>query len=171
MLLATDLLAPQDGEAILDAGCGTGAALAEVLSRADCRATGIDLSDTMAAAARRRLGSRARILRSGIEDLPFPDESFDAVLALNVLYFCDHEGRMLRALRRVLRPGGRLVAYVTHRRTMENWPFTRNGIHRLFDETELIEALADAGFARSRISVHEKAITRSVRGLFACAER
>ncbi len=170
--LAVDLLDPRPGEAVIDAGCGTGAAMAQVLRRARCRATGIDPSPTMLRAARRRLGdSGAELVQAGLEDLPFADASFDAALALNVLYFCDARGAMLGNLRRVLKPGGRLVAYVTHRETMENWPFARAGLHRLYDAGELADALHDAGFARERIAVQEVAITRKVRGLLARAVR
>ena len=77
--------------------------------------------------------------------MPLADESFDAALALNVLYFCDGEGSMLAHLARILVPGGRLVAYVTHRDTMANWPFARAGIHRLFDGKALFELFEAAG--------------------------
>lgn len=169
--LALDLLAPRDGERILDAGCGTGAAMAEVLRRADCRMTGVDRSESMLVAARRRLGWRARLHCAGIEDLPIPDGGFDAVLALNVLYFADPEGRMLASLARLLRPGGRLVAYVTHRDTMQGWRFARRGLHRLYDEAGLVDAIAVGGFAREHISVHAEPVTRSVKGLLALARR
>lgn len=169
--LAVELLDPRCGEHILDVGCGTGAALAGVLRRAACHVTGVDPSDTMLQAAQRRLGDRAALLPVGIEDLPFGEATFDAALALNVLYFSDSEGDMLANLRRVLKPGGRLVAYVTHRDTMENWPFARQGLHRLFDEEELVDAFVAGGFARENIYVHGRAITRSVRGLLAYAER
>ena len=174
--LAVELLDPRPGQEILDAGCGTGAALAKVLGRTDCRVTGIDPSRTMLKAAERRLGrewrdARASLHCAGLESLPFADATFDGALVLNVLYFCDQEGQMLANLKRVLKPGGRLVAYVTHRETMQNWPFARAGLHRLFDERELVDLLADGGFARGRISVHRVAVTRSVKGLLAVAER
>lgn len=169
--LSVDLLDPQDGERILDAGCGTGAGIAEVLRRADCAVTGVDPSETMLASARRRLPSSAELVRTGLEALPFRPGEFDAALLLNVLYFCDEEGRMLANLRRVLKPGGRLVAYVTHRDTMLDWPFAREGLHRLFDRESLVAALTAGGFAQGRICVHEASITRSVKGLIACAER
>lgn len=169
--LAVDLLAPMDGERILDAGCGTGAAIAQVLHRADCRMTGVDRSESMLVAARRRLGWRARLHCAAIEDLPLAAGTFDAVLALNVFYFADPEGRMLASLARVLRPGGRLVAYVTHRDTMQDWRFARRGLHRLYDEAALVDAIVAGGFARADISVHAVPVTRSVKGLLALARR
>lgn len=169
--LAVDLLAPVAGERILDAGCGTGAALAQVLRRAPCHVSGFDPSPIMIAAAVARLGERADLREGGLADPPFSEGSFDAALLLNVLYFCDDEGRMVDNLRRMLRPGGRLVAYVTHRETMEHWPFARAGLHRLYDENELTAALTAGGFALPRISVHPVRVTRKVRGLLAYAER
>jgi len=164
---AIDRLAPQGGERIIDAGCGTGAAIALLHKRAACRAVGIDPSAAMLASARARLGADADVHLASLGSLPFADATFDAALALNMLYFCDEGGAMLGDLRRVLRPGGRLVAYVTHRATMERWPFASAGYHRLFDAGELALAFQQGGFASSSIVIEERAMTRSVRGLFA----
>jgi len=159
----------QTGEAVLDVGCGTGAALARLLDRTSCQVAGIDASPTMIAAARRRLGARAQLQVGAIEDAPFCPAGFDAVLALNVMYFADRQGRFAAALRRQLKPGGRLIAYVTHRDAMERWRFARSGYHRLFDEEELTEALIAGGFARTCISVHSLPIAPGVAGLVAVA--
>ena len=169
--LALDLLAARDGERVLDAGCGTGAALAALQRRARCERSGIDPSATMIESARRRLGPDVALSTTRIEDLQPPAACFDAVLALNVLYFADPEGVMATALHRVLVPGGRLVAYVTHRETMERWSFARVGVHRLFDAQSLTSLLEQGGFARSAISVQECVAGPGVRGLLACALR
>src|SRR5439155_807663 len=50
--------------------------------------------------------ARVRIVRADAESLPFRDESFDAVVATEVLEHLDEPGRMLSEARRVLRPGG-----------------------------------------------------------------
>lgn len=167
--LALSLLAARPGERVLDAGCGTGAALAALLAQTAVTASGVDPSPTMLAAARRRLGPRVELAEVAIEALPFADGAFDAALALNVLYFAGSDGAMIRQLHRVLRPGGRLVAYVTHRDSMANWPFARQGMHRLFDAAQLAAALTEGGFAPDRVCVQEAAITASVTGLLALA--
>ncbi len=169
--LALDLLAPRDGERILDAGCGTGAALEGLLRRADIRGVGIDPSVTMLEAATRRLRGRALLISGVVETAPLAEESFDAALLLNVLYFADRQGRMASAIHRALKPGGRLVAYVTHRETMARWQFARAGRHRLFDRKELAAALVAGGFVPERIWVQEVPVTRSVRGLLVRAVR
>jgi ubiquinone/menaquinone biosynthesis C-methylase UbiE len=51
----------------------------------------------------------AKILRAPAEDLPFEDDSFDTVVATLVLCGVDDQARSLREIRRVLRPGGRLL--------------------------------------------------------------
>lgn len=168
--LALDALATQARERVLDVGCGTGAALAE-LCRAGCEAHGIDRSATMVAQARRRLGARVALWNGAVDDLPDDWLGFDAVLAINVLYFADPAGSMVAAMRRALRPGGRLVVYVSERSTMERWRFTRAGLHRLYDADELADAIAAGGFARSSISVKDHAVARGIRGLVARAER
>jgi SAM-dependent methyltransferase len=168
--LAIDQLSPRPCERVLDAGCGSGAGLGEVLRRAKCEVAGIDPSPVMIAAARRRLGARAELHCTGLEELPFAPASFDAALLLNVLYFCDEGGAMIANLRRVLRPGGRLVVYVTDRATMDGWAFARQGLHRLFDHAELVDALVAGGFSRDAVSVRAEPITRTVRGLIACAQ-
>lgn len=167
---AIDLVEPQPGELILDAGCGTGAALAGIGRRAPCRLIGIDRSEAMIGAARHKLGNRATLHVGTVEELASGPE-FDVVLLLNVLYFCGADAAMVRAVHRRLKPGGRLVAYVTHRATMERWAFARNGTHRLFDGHELAELLAAGGFAPAQIKVHEEWVARFARGLFAVAHR
>jgi hypothetical protein len=76
---------------------------------------------------------------------------------------------MVGRIREALRPGGRLVVYVTHRNSMEQWAFAREGIHRLYDEFDLAAALQCGGFAREGISVQSLPIARSLTGLFAIA--
>ena len=168
---AIELLQPMPGERILDAGCGTGRALERVLERADCHVTGLDPSARMLEDARQRLRGRAALLNATIEQQALHEHRFDAILALNVLYFARPDGAMARALYHMLAPGGRLVAYVTARETMEQWRFTRAGYHRLYDEAELAALLAEGGFDPARISILREPIGFGAIGLFAYATR
>lgn len=172
--MAIDMLCPGPGETLLDAGCGTGAASEEMLRRADCHIMGVDQSATMIRRARSRLAKPVRdgaveLHQAKLEERPCPPGSVDGVLALNVLYFCDPDGGMIRALRTTLRPGGRLLAYVTHRSTMEKWAFTGAGFHRLYDEHQLKAALIGGGFDPAHILIEARAIAAGVQGLFALA--
>ena len=94
-------------EAVLDAGCGTGAVLAPAAEVA-ANVTGIELSPAMAERAREAVPS-AEIVVGDAAQLPFEDASFDVVLSSFVVFFIANPTAALREWRRVLRPGGRLV--------------------------------------------------------------
>jgi ubiquinone/menaquinone biosynthesis C-methylase UbiE len=90
---------------LLDAGMGPGR-LCAALAERGWSVSGIDLSPEMVEIARRRLPeAAARLLHAQIEELPFPSESFDAVVATGALEYSDFP-RALGELVRVLRPGG-----------------------------------------------------------------
>ena len=64
----------------------------------------------------REQNSPATVLRAPAEDLPFEDASFDTVVSTLVLCGVDDQPRAVRELRRVLRPGGRLI-FIEHVRS------------------------------------------------------
>ncbi|MFD7833827.1 class I SAM-dependent methyltransferase [Streptomyces sp. NPDC059761] len=102
------------GRRILDAGCGSGA-LSAALRERGAVVTGIDASAGMLALARRRLGDGVALHVVDLSDrLPFADGAFDDVVASLVLHYVEDWGPTLAELRRVLRPGGRLIASVDH---------------------------------------------------------
>ncbi len=93
---------------ILDAGMGPGRLTWE-LDRAGWTVSGVDSTAEMVAIAQQRLpAARDRLSVAKIDELPFPDDSFDAVVATGVLEYSGPE-RALRELARVLRPEGRAV--------------------------------------------------------------
>ncbi|MFE4999019.1 class I SAM-dependent DNA methyltransferase [Streptomyces mirabilis] len=102
------------GRRILDAGCGSGPLSAALRDRGAV-VTGIDASAGMLALARRRLGDDVALHVVDLRDrLPFDDDAFDDVVASLVLHYLEDWGPTLAELRRVLRPGGRLIASVDH---------------------------------------------------------
>ena len=58
------------------------------------------------------------VLRAPAEDLPFEDDTFDVVVSTLVLCGVDDQPRALREIRRVLRPGGRLL-FLEHVRSTD----------------------------------------------------
>jgi SAM-dependent methyltransferase len=111
------------GRRILDAGCGSGPLFAALRDRGAI-VTGIDKSAGMLEQARRRLGDDAELQVAELgSPLPFPDDTFDDVTASLVLHYLEDWGPALAELRRVLKPGGRLIVSVDH-------PFAMNIVHR-----------------------------------------
>lgn len=102
------------GRRILDAGCGSGP-LFEALRDRGALVTGVDKSAGMLDLARRRLGPDASLQVADLASpLPFSAGAFDDVVASLVLHYLQDWGPTLAEFRRVLAPGGRLIASVDH---------------------------------------------------------
>lgn len=103
----------QPGQRALDVACGTGILAREIASRvgSEGRVAGIDPDRGMVAVARQL--APAVEWREGVaESLPFPDQSFDAVVSqFGLMFFKDRRQALLEMLR-VLAPGGRLAVAV-----------------------------------------------------------
>ena len=109
---------PADG-GLLDVPCGFGRH-AEPLARSGYRVVGVDRSEPLLAEAKRRAGAEQwpKLHHADYRELPFADESFDAALNLftSLGYLGDEEDvKVLGEIRRVLRPGARLVIETMHR--------------------------------------------------------
>ncbi|MFK5688321.1 class I SAM-dependent methyltransferase [Ornithinimicrobium sp. LYQ92] len=102
------------GLRILDAGCGSGPLSAELLARG-AHVSGVDASAAMVDLARGRLGEEVDLRVADLgAPLPFEDAAFDVVVASLVLHYLQDWSVALSELRRVLRPGGRLLVSVNH---------------------------------------------------------
>lgn len=109
-----DLAGDVGGRHVLDAGCGSGP-LSAALHAKGAVTTGFDASPRMVELARTRLGDDADLHVADLSrPLPFPDRSFDDVVASLVLHYLRDWTAPLAQLRRVLKPGGRLIASVNH---------------------------------------------------------
>ncbi|AOS62059.1 class I SAM-dependent methyltransferase [Actinoalloteichus hymeniacidonis] len=102
------------GRKILDAGCGAGPLSKELRDRG-ALVSGFDKSAGMLEIARKRLGDDVDLrVHDLAEPLPYADGEFDDVIASLSLHYLKDWGPTLAELRRVLRPGGRLIASVNH---------------------------------------------------------
>ena len=107
-----DLAGVSRGQRVLDVGCGPGALTAELVRRAGADAvSAVEPSAPFVAAARDRLPG-TDIRQAAAERLPFPDDTFDAVLAQLVVHFMTDPVRGLGEMSRVARPGGVVAACV-----------------------------------------------------------
>ena len=103
--------APQDGERVVDLGCGNGLGLRQLVAGAThTTIVGADFSAAMLRACRGRaeLGD-VRLVCTDVEALPFADCSFDAAIASSVFQFVGYSELTLREWGRILVPGGRIA--------------------------------------------------------------
>jgi ubiquinone/menaquinone biosynthesis C-methylase UbiE len=104
-------LVPPACARVLDAGCGGGRLAVRLATTARC-VIGLDLSEAMLAFAQKRHAAEnlrdITWVRGDLRGLPFPSSVFDCVVGTSVLHLVDLD-RCLPELKRVAKPGGRLV--------------------------------------------------------------
>ncbi len=172
----------------LDLGCGT--ANLACVAPAGVEVTGVDIAFRWLVIARRRLaehGLTAPLIGGNAESLPFPDQAFHRVIALGTVEQCQNLPALLREVRRVLRPGGRVHLRTANRFSLLAEPHVglwgvgwlprtwangyvrarRPGMsyrhHRLPSASELRRAMESAGFLE--VSVEAAALLPTERSL------
>jgi ubiquinone/menaquinone biosynthesis C-methylase UbiE len=169
-----DLADAREGEAVLDVACGTGIGLRLAARRARrlTRAEGVDLDPAMLAVAARAAeldGLAAEWHCASALELPLPERAFNLCLCLQGLQFFPDPAAALAEIRRVLRPGGRVVvscwgppvASVGHDalfRALERQGVDATKSSRGFslgDQDILQHWVREAGFARVTASIVE----------------
>src|SRR3954462_9111886 len=131
---------------ILDVGCGTGANL-EMLGQFGT-AEGVDVSAEALNFCRRRGLNDVR--EGEAEHLPYEDESFDLVTAFDVVEHLDDDVAGLREMRRVLRPGGRVLLFVPTFMFLWGVQDEVGNHRRRYRLHELRQAVTAAGFEVER---------------------
>lgn len=111
-----DLAGPVPPGPVADVGCGNGLYLAELARRGLGPAVGLDLSPGMLAAARQRLAGLAPgpgpgpvLAVADAAELPLPDGTAVLTLSAHMLYHVPDPAAAVRELRRITRPGGRVL--------------------------------------------------------------
>ncbi len=105
------LLSPLENENILEVGCGAGHVLQGV---GVGHLYGIDLSPTMLARARKRLGDKVELKKCNGEHIDYPDNRFDKVICTEVLEHTIHPAKVIEEITRVSKPGGIVVLSIPY---------------------------------------------------------
>jgi ubiquinone/menaquinone biosynthesis C-methylase UbiE len=162
-------LAAEKGERVLDIGCGPGFYVAEILDVVGPAGfvAGVDPSADMLAVAARRVQDHPNVAfhQGDAVALPVPDTSFDRALSVQVLEYVEDVPAALAEMRRVLRPGGRLVLWDVDWTTVSWHALDRQLMQRALDAFDkhlvhpslprtLTAQLRDAGFDRVSMEGH-----------------
>ena len=148
----------KDGWTMLDIGCGGGATLQRLLKRSqDAKVYGIDISEESVAKARQInanvLDKQVFVQQGSAEKLPYEDEKFDLVTAVETVYFWPNLPSCMQEVRRVLKPGGHFAIMVEVVDTDSKWTNVVEGMTAYTPE-QLKTLLDDAGFVQTEI--HQK---------------
>lgn len=139
---------PRDSLRMLDAGCGTGGTLAALAGMGELH--GCDISDEALALC--RLRGLQDVRSSRIENLDFPDSSFDVVISCDVLEHVEEQRRGMGEMARVLRPGGICVVTVPAHQWL--WSEHDEALHHLrrYEAGQLRRLAEDAGLRVEKLS-------------------
>jgi len=144
-------VAAQNGQRILEIGCGTGKLLGRLASAVgNGLVEGVEYSRTMAKLARKNnaqaiKAGRAEIQEGDFNALPLPENAYSAICTCNTIYFWPEPLATLRKAHRLLAPGGLLAVAFEDKARMEAKPISQE-VFRLHARDEVKELLIQAGF-------------------------
>jgi SAM-dependent methyltransferase len=158
----------REGDHVLEIGFGNGRLLPALLAYADdLTYVGLDIAETMVTEA---IAFNAELVAAGqasfrlasAEAVPCPDESFDKVFAVNVIYFWPDPVKALSEMRRMLRSGGMsVIAAVKPDTDQPPPPFAREEYgFRVRDGATVAALHRDAGFGYIELDDYEEITTR-----------
>ena len=145
----------QDGWTMLDVGCGGGFTIRRLLKRSkDAQVYGIDISEESVTKARQVnaevLDKQVYVTQGSAEQLPYNDEMFDLVTAVETVYFWPNLPDCLQEVRRVLKSGGKFAIMVEVVDSDSKWTSIVDGMTAYTPE-QLKTLLDDAGFIQTEI--------------------
>lgn len=149
------LLNIQDGWTMLDIGCGGGATLQRLLKRSvGSKVYGIDISEESVAKARKVnakvLDKQVFISQGSAEKLPYEDETFDLVTAVETVYFWPNLPGCFQEVQRVLKHGGKFAILIEVVDGDSMWTNVVEGME-VYSPEELKTLLDDAGFIHTEL--------------------
>ncbi|KAK8053732.1 Sterol methyltransferase [Apiospora saccharicola] len=153
---------------VLDVGCGVGGPAREIVKFAGCHVTGLNLNEyqvqrARSYAAKEGLSHKLDFVQGDFMHIPFPDNSFDAVYAIEATCHAPSLEGVYREILRVLKPGGTFGVYewlmtdaydnedLSHRRIRLDIE-QGDGIPQMFQISEGVAAIQAAGF---ELELHE----------------
>ncbi len=143
-----DRLALPPAPRLLDAGCGSGRTLEDLVHYGEV--CGIELNPDAAEVARARGRGEVRVGR--LEELPWESATFDLITCLDVIEHTPDDRATLRELRRVCKPGGWLLVTVPAYQALWSLHDEANHHYRRYGRRTLRAAAQDAGWTVTRMT-------------------
>jgi SAM-dependent methyltransferase len=137
-----DRLPVPPGARVLDAGCGSGRTLQELVDYGEVH--GVELNPEAAELARSR--GHGEVLVGRLEELPFADGTFDLITCLDVIEHTPDDRVTLAELRRVTRPGGWLLVTVPAYQALWSLHDEANHHYRRYSRSMLRDAALSSGW-------------------------
>ena len=151
-----------DNDDVLETGFGNGKFFNKLFAKAtDLKIWGIDFSKDMVALAKRNnqsflKQSKLNLQFGSSDNLPFPDNSFDKVFCINVIYFWDQPHKHLKEVHRVLKPDGSFFAAIRSKETFSHLPAEEYGFH-LYNEDEWKRVLEQNNYTITAVTKRKEA--------------
>ncbi len=148
----------QDGWTMLDIGCGGGATLQRLLKRSEnAKVYGIDISEESVAKARQVnadvLDKQVFIQQGNVEKLPYEDNTFDLITAVETVYFWQDLPHCLQEVRRVLKPDCQFAIMLEVIETNSKWANVVEGM-TVYSPEQIKQMLEKTGF--KEVTLHRK---------------
>lgn len=169
-----DLLDIKPTDRVLELGFGPGTGIRKIAAIATKGSVaGIDFSELMVFKARKLNAAaissgRVDLKQGDVSSLPYNDESFDKMITVQLLYFCQPPHLFLKEWRRVLKPGGKIAVSFIAKDDMANFKFTKTGVFTLYTGQDALKLMTEAGFTQAHIET--KPVKQGV-GICAIAEK
>ena len=143
----------QDGWTMLDIGCGGGATIKRLLKHSKgSKVYGIDISRESVAKSKKNcadmLDKQVFISQGSAEMLPYDNEKFDLVTAVETIYFWPNLSNCFKEVYRVLKPGGQFAIIVEAANKDSVWTNVVEGM-TTYSTEQILTMFHDAGFSQT----------------------
>lgn len=143
----------KDGWTMLDIGCGGGATIKRLLKHSKgSKVYGIDISRESVAKSKKNcadmLDKQVFISQGSAEMLPYDNEKFDLVTAVETIYFWPNLSNCFKEVYRVLKPGGQFAIIVEAANKDSVWTNVVEGM-TTYSTEQILTMLHDAGFSQT----------------------
>jgi ubiquinone/menaquinone biosynthesis C-methylase UbiE len=147
-----ELLSPQNGEFILDIGCGTGKLIYTMASQiSDGNFEGIDFSKTMISIAQKKnkksiQTGQVKILKGNFDELPLRNDYYDKVCSINTIYFWHKPEFTAKKIADITKPDGFFIAGFEDMAQLEQRNLDAD-VFKIYSTEEVKNLFIEAGFS------------------------